>query len=54
VGSNGNDMKQLAKLLGDGIVRSHVSRIFKFADLPGAHQQMETRKTQGKIVVSLQ
>ncbi|HYG40976.1 MAG TPA: NADP-dependent oxidoreductase, partial [Cytophagales bacterium] len=53
VTSNGEDMGQIAKLLKEGRIRSHVSGKYSFKDLPKAHQQIETRKTQGKIVVSL-
>jgi NADPH:quinone reductase-like Zn-dependent oxidoreductase len=51
VSSNGNDMKQIAKLLEEGKIHSHISTRYKFEDLPKAHQQMETGKTFGKIVV---
>ncbi len=51
VSSNGEDMKQIAKLLEEGKVYSHVSGKYKFEDLPKAHQQIETGKTIGKIVV---
>lgn len=51
VQSNGEDMKQIAKLMADGEVRSHVSAKYKFEDLPEAHRQIETGKTMGKIVV---
>lgn len=51
VSSNGNDMKRIAALLGQGKIHSFISEKFKFEDLPGAHQQIETGKTQGKIVV---
>ncbi len=51
VSSNGNDMKQIAKLLEEGKLHSHVSEKFKFEDLPKAHEQIETGSTTGKIVV---
>ena len=51
VSSNGNDMKQIAKLLEGGKIHSHISEKFNFEDLPKAHQQIETGKTLGKIVV---
>ena len=51
VQSNGEDMKHIAKLMWEGKVRSHVSAKYKFEDLPKAHQQIETGKTMGKIVV---
>jgi NADPH:quinone reductase-like Zn-dependent oxidoreductase len=51
VSSNGNDMKQIARLLEEGKLHSHVSEKYKFEDLPKAHQKIETGKTLGKIVV---
>lgn len=51
VESNGEDMKQIAKLMAEGRLHSHVSAKYKFEDLPKAHQQIETGKTMGKIVV---
>jgi NADPH:quinone reductase-like Zn-dependent oxidoreductase len=51
VRSNGDDMKQIAKMLEDGQIHSHVSQKFSFKDLPKAHQQIETGRTRGKIVV---
>lgn len=51
VESNGEDMKQISKLMAEGKVRSHVSAKYEFEDLPKAHQHIETGKTQGKIVV---
>jgi NADPH:quinone reductase-like Zn-dependent oxidoreductase len=52
VQSNGEDMKQIAKLLAEGKIRSHVSYKFPFRDLPKAHLQVETGRTTGKIVVT--
>jgi NADPH:quinone reductase-like Zn-dependent oxidoreductase len=54
VKSNGDDMKEIAALLESGAIRSHISAKFPFKDLPKAHQQIETGKTVGKIVVNLQ
>lgn len=53
VQSNGEDMKEIAKLMEEGKLRSHVSAKFRFEDLPEAHRQIETGKTTGKIVVVL-
>ncbi len=53
VRSNGNDMKQIAGLLAEGKIRSHISGKFEFRDLPKAHVQVETGSTTGKIVVVL-
>jgi NADPH:quinone reductase-like Zn-dependent oxidoreductase len=49
--SNGNDMKQIANLLKEGKIHSHIFNKYEFKDLPKAHQQIETGKTVGKIVV---
>lgn len=51
VQSNGEDMKRIAKLMSEGKLHSHVSAKYRFEDLPKAHQQIETGKTMGKIVV---
>lgn len=51
--SNGADMQQIAGLLEGGQLRSHISHTYGFAELPKAHQQVETGKTRGKIVVDL-
>ena len=51
VKSNGNDMKQIAKILEEGKIHSHISKKYEFKDLPQAHKQIETGKTLGKIVV---
>ena len=51
VRSNGEDMKQIAKLLQEGKIHSHISEKFDFKDLPKAHLQIETGRTRGKIVV---
>ncbi len=51
VKSNGEDMKQVARLMAEGKLQSHISAKYKFEDLPKAHQHIETGKTTGKIVV---
>ena len=53
VSSNGSDMKTIAYLLEQGIIRSHVSHVFPFMDIPKAHAHIETGRTRGKIVVVL-
>ena len=53
VRSNGEDMKQIAKLLEEGKIHSHISQKFSFKNLLKAHQQIETGGTRGKIVVVL-
>lgn len=51
--SNGNDMQQIASLLEQGIIRSHVSVRYNFEELPKAHQHQEAGNSRGKIVVTI-
>jgi len=51
VESNTNDIRQIAALLEQGIIRSHVSGTFSFNEMKEAHLQIETGRTKGKIVV---
>lgn len=53
VQSDGKNMKEISELLQKGIVKSHVSKIFRFDEIQSAHLQIETGKTKGKIVVVL-
>ncbi|WP_316779577.1 NADP-dependent oxidoreductase [Pedobacter antarcticus] len=53
VQSNGQDMQQIARLLENGQLKSHVSQVFDFDDMVNAHKALETGRTQGKIVVRL-
>lgn len=53
VKSSGDDMQTLAKLLADGKIKSHISQTYPFTNLRDAHLQIETRRTVGKIVVTI-
>jgi NADPH:quinone reductase-like Zn-dependent oxidoreductase len=53
VASSGEDVGELAKLLADGSIRSHISHTFSFADLPKAHTEIGKGSTVGKIVVTI-
>lgn len=53
VQSNGDDMNQLAILLAQGKLKSHVSKIFAFNQMADAHLQVESGRTVGKIVVNV-
>ncbi|MEX2594044.1 MAG: NADP-dependent oxidoreductase [Anditalea sp.] len=53
VHSSGADMAQIAALLMDGIVKTHISHQFSFEQFAEAHQQIETGKTRGKIIVNV-
>lgn len=49
--SDGSDMKQIASLLEAGILKPYVSHVFEFEEMAKAHQQIETGRTVGKVVV---
>ncbi|PTS94288.1 oxidoreductase [Flavobacterium sp. HMWF030] len=53
VQSSGEDMKYLAALLENGKLKSHVSKSFAFDQMADAHDQIETGRTVGKIVVNI-
>jgi NADPH:quinone reductase-like Zn-dependent oxidoreductase len=53
VTSSGEDVGELAKLLADGSIRSHISHTFSFSDLPKAHTEIGKGSTVGKIVVTI-
>ncbi|MEJ7830091.1 MAG: zinc-binding dehydrogenase, partial [Segetibacter sp.] len=53
VQSNGDDMEQLAELLEAGTIRPHISHEFSFNQIKEAHNQIETGRTRGKIVISM-
>lgn len=52
VSSNGKDMAILADLLQKGIIKSHVSQVFPFAEMDKAHLQIESGRTVGKVVIT--
>ncbi|WP_026465033.1 NADP-dependent oxidoreductase [Adhaeribacter aquaticus] len=51
VQSSGSDMEQLAQLLQSGEIKAHVYQEYPFENIGEAHQQVETAKTRGKVVV---
>ncbi|QCR21348.1 NADP-dependent oxidoreductase [Pontibacter sp. SGAir0037] len=54
VASNGDDMRSLAKLLETGEMKSVVSHTFRFEQMQEAHDQVNSGKTQGKVVVTIE
>jgi NADPH:quinone reductase-like Zn-dependent oxidoreductase len=50
---NGKNMKELAELLEKKVIKSFVSKTYKFNEIQSAHRQIESGKTKGKIVVIL-
>lgn len=53
VHSSGEDQEQLAELMRQGHLRPHVSHVYELKDMAEAHKQVETRKTNGKVVVNV-
>jgi NADPH:quinone reductase-like Zn-dependent oxidoreductase len=53
VKSSGEDMRQIASLLENEVIKPHVSHSFDFSELRKAHLQVETGRTIGKVVVTL-
>jgi len=53
VSSNGEDMQVIADWLSKGILKSHVSASYPFKELFRAHEQVESGRTVGKVVVTL-
>ena len=53
VQSNGDDMKTLAGMLKTGRLKPHVSESFAFENMAAAHEQLESGRTVGKVVVTL-
>jgi len=53
VSSIGADMNSIAKLLQSGAIRSHISGTFAFNDMGLAHDQIESGRTVGKVVVKV-
>lgn len=48
---SGADMKMLARLMADGALKSHISKIFPIDEMADAHLQIESGRTIGKVVL---
>jgi len=53
VESNGDDMKAIAKLMADGELKSYISEVYSFEDIPKAQDKVDGGKTRGKVVIEL-
>ena len=53
VQSNGKDMETIAGLLASKQVKPHISHVFGFDKMAAAHQQLESGRTVGKVVVEM-
>ncbi|WET49697.1 NADP-dependent oxidoreductase [Chryseobacterium indologenes] len=51
--SSGRDMHKMASLLEKEIIKPHISHVFAFNEIAKAHEQIETGRTIGKVVVEL-
>lgn len=52
VQSNGDDMKKIASLLEEGILKPHIYKIYSFEHIQKAHLQQETGRTVGKLIIT--
>lgn len=52
--SDGGDMKQIAGMLADGSLKVHIDKTFKFNEIAQAHEELESGKIKGKIVITLE
>jgi len=50
---SGQDLRALADLLSKGIVKSYIAKKYPFTAMAEAHQQVETRRTAGKIALTM-
>lgn len=53
VHSSGKDMEELSSLLQRGIIKPTISHQFSFDEIQKAHQQIETGKTRGKVIIAM-
>lgn len=53
VSSSGKDMQEIATLLEQGKLRSHVSRTFPFEEMKAAHEVIASGRAQGKIIITI-
>lgn len=53
VHSSGADMNELAGLLQKEIIKPHVFKTYAFDEISKAHQQVETGRTRGKVVLTV-
>lgn len=54
VQSSGDDMRVIANLLERGVLKPHVSASFPFERMGDAHLQIESGRTVGKVVLTLE
>ncbi|QMW03899.1 NADP-dependent oxidoreductase [Spirosoma foliorum] len=50
---NGEDLRAFADLMAKGILKSYIAKTYPFTAMAEAHTQVETRRTAGKIVLTV-
>ena len=50
---NGKDLRAIADLMSKGIIKSHIAKTYPFTSMAEAHTQVESRRTVGKIVLTV-
>lgn len=50
---NGEDLRAFADLMSKGIIKSCIAKTYPFTAMAEAHAQVETRRTAGKIVLTV-
>ncbi|PBQ33912.1 oxidoreductase [Sphingobacteriaceae bacterium] len=50
---SGENLRAFADLLSKGVVKSHIAKTYPFDSMAEAHQQVETRRTAGKVVLTM-
>ncbi|WP_344979892.1 NADP-dependent oxidoreductase [Compostibacter hankyongensis] len=50
---NGEDLRAVADLMSKGIIKVHIAKEYPFSAMAEAHTQVETRRTAGKIVLTV-
>ncbi len=53
VQSSGEDMNTLRGMLEDGTLKPHVSKVYDFSEVAEAHNQIESGRTVGKLVMRM-
>ncbi len=52
VDSSDRDIVTVAEYLREGIIRSHIFRVYSYQDIAEAHRQVESGSTAGKVIVT--
>lgn len=50
---SGEDLKAIGDLMKKGLLKPHIAKIYSFDSIAEAHAQVETRRTAGKIVITI-